>query len=106
MRELQVEMIDRFGLLPDSVKNLCRQTLLRLSLEIFGIERADMNNKFGTLDFGRQTSVDPIKIVQLVQAEPHRYALNKGTQLKFTIETETADQRFATIEQIIKRITQ
>jgi transcription-repair coupling factor (superfamily II helicase) len=106
MRELQVEMIDRFGLLPDSVKNLCRQTLLRLSLEVVGIERADMNNKFGTLDFGRQTSVDPIKIVQLVQAEPHRFALNKGTQLKFTIETETAEQRFATIEQIIKRITQ
>ncbi|MFT7697313.1 MAG: transcription-repair coupling factor (superfamily II helicase) [Reinekea sp.] len=106
MRELQVEMIDRFGLLPDQVKNLCQQTVLRISLETFGIDRVDMNNRFGTIDFGRKTVVDPIKIVQLVQAEPHRYTLAKGTQLKFTIETETADQRFATIEQILAKITQ
>ncbi|MDX1475198.1 MAG: TRCF domain-containing protein, partial [Reinekea sp.] len=106
MRELQVEMIDRFGLLPDSVKNLCRQTLLRISLEAIGIDRVDMNNKLGTIDFGRKTIVDPVRIVHLVQAEPHRFALIKGTQLKFTIETETADQRFATIEQILKRISE
>ncbi|MDO7673931.1 MAG: DEAD/DEAH box helicase, partial [Reinekea forsetii] len=106
MRELQVEMIDRFGLLPDQVKNLCQQTVLRISLETLGIDRVDMNNRFGTIDFGRKTVVDPIKIVQLVQAEPHRYGLAKGTQLKFTIETETADQRFATIEQILAKITQ
>jgi len=106
MRELQVEMIDRFGLLPEQVNNLCRQTLLRLSLETIGVDRVDMNNKHGTMDFGRQTIVDPLKIVQLVQAEPHRYSLVKGTQLKFTIETETAEQRFATIEQILKKITQ
>ena len=106
MRELQVEMIDRFGLLPEPVVNLCRQTLLRLSLETIGVERVDMNNKVGTIDFGRQTTVDPIKIVQLVQSQPHRFALIKGTQLKFTIETETADQRFATIEQLLKRITE
>ena len=68
MRELQVEMIDRFGLLPDQVKNLCQQTVLRISLETLGIDRVDMNNRFGTIDFGRKTVVDPIKIVQLVQA--------------------------------------
>jgi transcription-repair coupling factor (superfamily II helicase) len=106
MRELQVEMIDRFGLLPEPVKNLCRQTLLRISLEAIGIDRVDMNNKLGTIDFGRKTIVDPVRIVHLVQAEPHRFALIKGTQLKFTIETETADQRFATIEQILKRISE
>ncbi len=33
MRELQVEMIDRFGLLPDPAKNLMRLTLLKLQAE-------------------------------------------------------------------------
>lgn len=106
MRDLQVEMVDRFGLLPEPVKNLCRQTLLRLSLETIGVDRVDMNASYGTINFGRQTTVDPVKIVMLVQAEPHRYSLVKGTQLKFTIETETAEQRFATIEQIVKKITE
>jgi transcription-repair coupling factor (superfamily II helicase) len=106
MRDLQVEMVDRFGLIPEPVKNLCRQTLLRLSLEGIGVDRVDMNQSYGTVSFGRQTTVDPVKIVMLVQAEPHRYSLIKGTQLKFTIETETAAQRFATIEQIVKKITE
>lgn len=105
MRELQVEMIDRFGLIPSQVDNLCKQTLLRLKLDEIGIERIDMNAKTGTIEFGRQTKVDPIKIVRLVQAESHRYSLSKGSQLKFTIETETAEQRFATIERIINHIT-
>ncbi|MEJ2042543.1 MAG: transcription-repair coupling factor [Reinekea sp.] len=106
MQELQVEMIDRFGLLPEPVKNLCRQTLLRLSLEKTGIERVDMNAKYGTMDFGRHTTVDPIKIVQMVQTQPHHYALNKGTQLRFTFQTETAEQRFATIETILAKLTE
>ncbi|EAR08429.1 transcription-repair coupling factor [Reinekea blandensis] len=105
MRELQVEMIDRFGLLPDAVKNLCRQTLLRLKLAPLGIDRVDMNGQYGTIDFGRNTTVDPVRIVMLVQSEPHKFSLNKGTQLKFTIQTETADQRFATIDRILERIT-
>lgn len=105
MRELQVEMIDRFGLLPEPVKNLCQQTLLRLRLAPLGVDRVDMNGSYGTIDFGRNTTVDPVKIVMLVQSEPHKYALNKGTQLKFTIKTETAEQRFATIDQILKRLT-
>lgn len=106
MRELQVEMVDRFGLLPDAVKNLCQQTLLRIRLEGIGVEKVDMNSRHGTIEFGRQTTVDPVRIVHLVQQQPHRYALAKGTQLKFTTETETADQRFATIEKILNTITQ
>ena len=105
MQELQVELIDRFGLLPESVKNLCRQTLLRLSLEKLGIERIDMNANYGTMDFGRKTTIDPVKMVHLVQAQPHKYALNKGSQLKFSCQTETAEQRFTTIDTILKKLT-
>ncbi|MFQ3231625.1 transcription-repair coupling factor [Reinekea sp.] len=102
MRDLQVELIDRFGLLPEPVKNLCRQTLLRLTIEQIGAIRLEMNDKGGSIDFGRKTSVDPIKIVQLVQAQPHIYSLVKGTKLKFEIETKTTDQRFEAIEKLLK----
>lgn len=105
MRELQVEMIDRFGLLPDAVKNLCNQTLLRLRLEQLGVDRLDMNDKQGTVDFGKKTSVDPFKIVQLVQSQPHRYKLNKGSQLKFMADTQNAEQRFKAVDDLIQQLT-
>lgn len=37
--ELQVEMIDRFGLLPDATRNLFRVTALKLRADALGIER-------------------------------------------------------------------
>lgn len=106
MRELKVEMIDRFGLIPKQVENLCEQTLLRIRLESLGIDRVDMNAKNGTLDFGRNTTVDPIKMVQLVQAQSNKYGLKKGNQLKFTIESQTPEERFAIINTILKAITE
>lgn len=101
MRELQVELIDRFGLLPEPVKNLCRQTLLRLTIEQLGATRLEMNESGGSIDFGRKTTVDPIKIVQLVQTQPHIYSLVKGTKLKFKIETQSTEQRFEAIEKLL-----
>lgn len=106
IRELQVEMIDRFGLLPEPIKNLCQQTLLRLQLHALGIRRLDMTASHGTLDFAKQTAIDPVKIVTLVQAKPHQFRLAKGSQLKFTIETKTAEQRFASIERLIAQLTE
>ena len=41
LRELQVEMIDRFGLLPEPTKNLFAVTDLKLSAEALGITKID-----------------------------------------------------------------
>src|SRR5690606_10550693 len=39
LKELQVEMVDRFGLLPEATKNLMRLTLLELQAEKLGIKK-------------------------------------------------------------------
>ena len=40
LKELQVEMIDRFGLLPEPTKNLVRLTLLKLQAESWASPRS------------------------------------------------------------------
>lgn len=102
LRELQVELIDRFGLLPDPVKNLFRLTSLRLKVEALGIAKIDAGPKGGTVEFESETQVEPFTIVQLIQTQPTKFKLNRGDQLKFTIETSTAEERFGTIESILK----
>ena len=103
--ELQVEMIDRFGLLPEPVRNLFRQTALRLRLEPLGIERLDLGPKGGFVDFSKDTSVDPFTLVQLIQAQPHRFKLKNGTQLRFEADCPTPERRFDTVEEILKLVT-
>ena len=105
LKELQVEMIDRFGLLPDPVKHLFRQTALRQKVEPLGIERLDVGLKGGSIDFGKNTTVDPFTLVQLIQSQPHTFKLKNGTQLRFETDSPTPESRFDTVEEIIKLVS-
>ena len=52
LRELQVELTDRFGLLPDATKNLLRIAGIKKSAALLGIDKIDMADSGGYLVFG------------------------------------------------------
>ena len=64
LKELQVEMIDRFGLLPEPAKNLIRQSELRIHAEALGIVKVDAGKEWARLEFGSSTPVDPLVLVK------------------------------------------
>lgn len=101
---LQVEMIDRFGLLPHEVKLLFQQTALRLKAQTFGIRKIDANAQTGRIEFGPDTTVDPLSIVQLVQGQPQRYKLAGANQLHFTHQAPEPVQKLAFIDQLLQRL--
>ncbi len=105
LRELQVEMIDRFGLLPDAVKQLFRSTALKLQATALGISKVEASAGGGKLEFGEQTEVEPMALVQLVQTQPATYQLAGATALKFAEELDDYQQRFEFVEQLIKQLT-
>ncbi|HIL97513.1 MAG TPA: transcription-repair coupling factor, partial [Pseudomonadales bacterium] len=104
LRNLQVEMIDRFGLLPEAVKTLFRITSLKLTAEKLGIKKVDAGARSGKLEFHQDTSIDPFKIVRLVQSEPHRYRLPNANQLSFEENMEKPETRFQKIERLFERL--
>jgi transcription-repair coupling factor (superfamily II helicase) len=104
LRELKVEMIDRFGLLPEPVKNLFRVTTLRLHAESLGIKKLDAGERGGKIEFNQETTIDPGSIVKLVQSEPHRYKLATANQLIFDDKMEQIDTRFTKVELLLKRL--
>ncbi|MGS2723354.1 transcription-repair coupling factor [Porticoccus sp. GXU_MW_L64] len=102
LKELQVEMIDRFGLLPDYLKNLIRVTELRLQAEQLGITKIEANATGGGLTFGSATTVEPITIVQLVQQQPDRYRFQGATELRFSAAMKTSDLRINTVKKLLE----
>ena len=84
LRELQVEMIDRFGLLPEPLKLLFRVTQLKLEAEKYGIKKIDANVKTGRIEFKAQTPIDPMSLVQMIQNDPQTYKLGSANSLQFT----------------------
>jgi len=106
LRELQVEMIDRFGLLPEQVKTLFRVTALKLRAEKLGIKKLDAGPNGGKLEFAQSTPVDPFSIVQLVQSAPNRYRLATANQLAFEENMAVAETRFQKVEKLFERLEQ
>lgn len=104
LKNLQVELIDRFGLLPEPCKNLFRQTELKLRLEKIGISKVDAGRTGGKLEFASNTNIDPLSIVKLVQARPDLYRLDGATTLKFYADVESEDQLFTMLDELINKL--
>ena len=104
LKNLQVEMIDRFGLLPEATKTLFRITSLKLKAQRLGIKKLDAGAQGGKIEFSQDTKVDPFNIVQLVQSEPHRYRLPTPNQLSFEENMEKPESRFQKIERLLDRL--
>jgi transcription-repair coupling factor (superfamily II helicase) len=103
--ELQVEMIDRFGLLPEEVKHLIRVTELKLIAESLGIVKILANADQGKIEFLSQPKVDPLKIVKMVQTQPQHYELRGANQLLFKFEMKSAEERISTVETLLASLS-
>ncbi len=101
LKELQVEMIDRFGLLPEPTKRLFRITALRLRAQQMGISKIEASAVTGKLHFAQNTAVDPRSLVSLVQQQPKVYKLTGPAQLQFTHNAQGADQRIDFVQQVL-----
>lgn len=106
LKELQVELIDRFGLLPQPLKNLIRQTRLRHRAEKLGVARIEAGENRGRVLFNGSTQVDPLTLVTLIQKSPQHYRLNGSDTLRFEFPMETTEQRFDKVEALLTTLNQ
>jgi transcription-repair coupling factor (superfamily II helicase) len=105
LKDLQVEMIDRFGLLPEPTKNLVRLTSLKLKAEQLGIKKVDAGPQGGRIEFAADTPVDPLTLIKLIQSQPKRYKFEGATLFKFMVPMERPEERFTTLEALFERLT-
>ena len=105
LRELQIELIDRFGLLPDGARNLMRIAAIKKSAARLGIEKIDAADNGGYLVFGPNSRIDPIALVQLVQNDSRRFRLQGSHRLQIKDDLADLDKRFVTIENLLDCLT-
>jgi transcription-repair coupling factor (superfamily II helicase) len=101
LRELQVEMIDRFGLLPEQVKHLIQVTQLKLKAEPLGIKKIEAGPQGGRLLFSEKPNIDPIKIIDLIQKQAKLYKLDGQDKLRFVIPSELPEERIEVVEKVL-----
>ena len=94
LRELQVEMIDRFGLLPDPVKHLFASAELKLQADALGVRKLDLGPNGGRLQFVEKPDVDPMSVIRLIQGQPKHYRMDGPDKLRITLDLPDAATRF------------
>ncbi|HEY5804188.1 MAG TPA: transcription-repair coupling factor [Lysobacter sp.] len=101
LRELQVEMIDRFGLLPDAAKHLFAIAELKQRATALGIRKLDLGEKGGRVQFVEKPNVDPMAIIRLIQDQPKLYRMEGPDKLRMTLELPDASARLLAARGIV-----
>jgi transcription-repair coupling factor (superfamily II helicase) len=105
LKELQVEMIDRFGLLPPPAKNLLEITQLKLRVQPYGIKKIEAGPAGGRVLFGPEAKVDPARVIRLVQTAPKEFKLDGGDKIRFFRDLADPAQRIAQVSQLVEQLT-
>lgn len=106
LEELKVELIDRFGLLPDPARNLLDIARLRQQAQKLGIRKVEANDKGGMLEFAEKNHVDPGWLIGLLQKEPQHYRLDGPTRLKFTRELAERKIRMEWVQKFMHQLAE
>ncbi|PPI86832.1 transcription-repair coupling factor [Candidatus Pantoea edessiphila] len=102
LQELQNEMINNFGLLPDATINLLKIASIRLQARQLGLCKIKVNDTGGYFDFSLKNKVDLIKLVNLIQKEPDKWKFDGNTKLRvYCNEIKSQNSRIEWIKNFI-----
>jgi transcription-repair coupling factor (superfamily II helicase) len=105
LREIQIELIDRFGLLPDPLKHLFRITRIKLQTLALGVEKIDVGEQNGKIVFNPSPNLDPMSIIELIQSEPQQYRFDGKQTLRISCQDVELESRFKQVEQLLEKLT-
>jgi len=105
LHSLQIELIDRFGLLPQPLKHLFLITELKLKAEQLGIQKISAGAQQGKLEFSEKPDIDAGALINLIQVHAKRYQMDGPQRLRFTLESTTGEERILEISSLLGKLT-
>ncbi|KHD05319.1 hypothetical protein PN36_25620 [Candidatus Thiomargarita nelsonii] len=103
--DIQVEMIDRFGLLPEQAEALIKTTELKLKATPLKIRKINFGAQGGYILFDEQGTIEPLKIVNLIQMQPSHYKLDGQNKLQLLLELPSFSERCQALETLLAQLS-
>ena len=104
VNDLQEELIDRFGKLPEAAQALVETHRLRLLAKTVGIVKIDAHTEAAVMQFLPNPPIDAIRIIELIQKNKN-IRLNGPEKLRITAKMPNLDARVAQIKSTIRSLT-
>jgi transcription-repair coupling factor (superfamily II helicase) len=103
LRELQEELIDRFGDLPQPAQALLETHRLRLFVKPFDVQKLDASEARIHVQFGPQPPIDPVKVIQLIQKDRNT-SMAGPDKLTRKVEAREIRQRVAEVRRLLEAV--
>ncbi len=101
LRQIQIELIDRYGLLPEPAKHLFRITLIKLKTVTLGIDKIDVGEQHGKIVFNSSPNIDPLRIIELIQRDSELYRFDGKQTLRIVCQNVELEARFRQVESLL-----
>lgn len=104
LRKLKIEMIDRFGLLPDQVKALFAVTELKQQAAHLGLKKIEATHTGGRIVFAATPHIDTGELITLIQSQPQAYKFDGADKLRFTYTFKDMADKVAFLHKLLQRL--
>lgn len=104
LEELKVELIDRFGLLPEATKNLMQIAEIRALAKQLQIIKIDATAVGGFIEFNSSAQLDPMKFINLIKQQPAVFKFDGPTKFRFNLNLEQAKVRLNFVTDLLKSL--
>ncbi|MGH8231684.1 MAG: TRCF domain-containing protein, partial [Steroidobacteraceae bacterium] len=104
LQDMTVELVDRFGALPEATHNLLRLAELRLTARALGLRRLELGTAGGSVQFDEHNQVDTARVLSLVQRQAREFRLDGPLRLRITRALPKPDQRFDYARELLARL--
>ena len=105
LRELQIEMIDRFGLLPEPVKTLFGITELKQQAAKLGVRKIETGATGGRIIFGAEPNINTDQLITLIQTQAQCYKFDGADKLRFVKNFATTEEKLHFIAELLEKLT-
>jgi len=106
LKELQVELVDRFGVLPEPAKHLFAVSELKLDAARLGIRKLELGPNGGRLVFESKPNIDPMSVIRMIQGQPKVYAMDGPEKLRMKLELPDAASRLRAARALFATLAQ
>jgi transcription-repair coupling factor (superfamily II helicase) len=105
LEDFRVELIDRFGPLPEAAHHLLLCQNLKLRARMLGIKKIEAHAHGGKIELTNDIKFDPLKLIRLVQSGKGGLQLRGEHTLLIKTKLLKAPERIAYIENILAQLS-
>ncbi|MFZ9036061.1 MAG: transcription-repair coupling factor [Francisellaceae bacterium] len=106
LTDIKIELIDRFGKLPEAAHHLLKVTEFKLQAIKLGIEKIEIHSQGGRVEFSAPLPFNPIALIILVQMQPGDFQLSKDQKLLIKKPLIQAYERIDFVQQFLEQLQQ